>query len=136
MRAHNDLLIRSDDSLYPRRMLRRRHFAIASQSAQIVHAFKHDHPANAGWRQHIAIEARQCIWPQSVRQQVIAADALVRDADIARLAEPCSRCASTSVQRSFPFVVAPCPSVMESPRTTTAAAPGAACTSISEIWYQ
>ncbi len=48
----------------------------------------------------------------------------------------CSRAASTSVQRSLPLVVAPCPSVMESPRATMAAALGAASTSISASWYQ
>src|SRR6266852_6640371 len=35
-----------------------------------------------------------------------------------------SRCAKVSVHRSLPLVVAPCPSVIESPRTTTALASG------------
>ena len=53
---------------------------------------------------------------------MIAADTLVRDADIARLFLICKRAASTSVQRSLPLVVAPWPSVMESPSATTTAA--------------
>jgi len=36
----------------------------------------------------------------------------------------------------LPLVVAPCPSVMESPRMAMDAAEGAASTSTSESWYQ
>ncbi len=50
--------------------------------------------------------------------------------------EACRRWARMSVQRSLPLVVAPWPSVMESPRAMTAAAPGVDCTSMAETWYQ
>ena len=44
--------------------------------------------------------------------------------------------ASTSGQRSLPFVVAPCPSVMESPRVTIDPTWGGAATSIPAMKYQ
>ncbi len=50
--------------------------------------------------------------------------------------ERCRRAARTSVQRSFPLVVAPWPSVMESPRATMEAAPAGARTSMAVMKYQ
>ena len=44
-------------------------------------------------------------------------------------ADACKRSANSSVQRSFPFVVAACPSVIESPKATIAAESPAPLTS-------
>ena len=65
-------------------MLCRSHFAIPCQAAQIVHTFKDDDPTDGRRRKHVAIEACQCIRPESVSQQMIAADALVGYPDVAR----------------------------------------------------
>ena len=85
MCARDDLLVRRNHTLHQSGMLVGGNFAVARQSAQVVHALEDDHPAHAGRRQHVAIEPRQHIRPQPIREQMIAADSLVRHADIPRL---------------------------------------------------
>ena len=82
--------------------------------------------------EHVAIEAGQCVGAEAVGEQVIAADALVGDANVARRRGGLQ----ARGEHIGPAVVAvgggPWPSVMESPRATMVAAPGEAGTSISE----
>ena len=126
MGAGDDLLIRGFDPLDKLRVRCSGDFAVAGETAKVVHSLKDDEPAHSGLRQHVAIEARERVRPQAVDQQVVSADSLIQDADVARRRlKPCSRWASTSVQRSLPLVVEAWPSVMESPSATMEAAPGA-----------
>jgi hypothetical protein len=80
----HDLLIGRDDPLHQRGVFRRRYLTLASQAAEIVDAFKDDEPAHAGRREHVAIKAGENIGAQAIGKQVVAADALVGDADAAR----------------------------------------------------
>jgi len=82
--AFDDLLVGGDDLRDKVVMVGGRHFAVDRQPAQIVDALKENEPAHASLRQHIGIEARQNVRPQAVGQQVIAADALVGDANGSR----------------------------------------------------
>src|SRR4051794_8789781 len=83
--AGNDLLIRRDDAADQGRVLRRRYFAVPSQTAEIVHPLEDDEPSRGSWREDIAIEAGQRIGAKAIGQQVIAADPLVGDSNIARI---------------------------------------------------
>ena len=78
MRSLNNLLVRGNDLLHPRVVLFRRHLCVARQTSKIVHTFEHDHPAHARWSEHIAIESRESIRTESISQQMIPANALVR----------------------------------------------------------
>src|ERR1700687_2347748 len=64
-------------------MFRRRDFAGASESAEIVYALKDDDPLHTRRRQHVAIETREGIRTQAIGQQMIAADALVGHSNVA-----------------------------------------------------
>ena len=65
-------------------MFRRSDLAVASESAEVVYAFEDDDPSDAGRGKHIAVETRQHIRPQPIGQKMIAADALIGNANAAR----------------------------------------------------
>jgi len=54
------------------------------KTAEIVDALKDDDPFDAGGSERIAIETREGRWSEAVGKQMIAADALIGDTDVAR----------------------------------------------------
>jgi len=83
VRTRGDLLVRRDNSLDKRGMIGGRDFAIAGEASQVVYTFEDDEPADACGREDIPVESCQDIWAKAVGEQVVAADALVGDADVA-----------------------------------------------------
>ena len=63
-------------------MFRARELAVARQLADVIDSFEHDQVANACLREHIMIEARQCVRPQSIRQQMVASNPVIQNAYI------------------------------------------------------
>jgi hypothetical protein len=80
----NNLPIRRKDALDQSRVFRGWDFTIAGQATEIVHSLENDQPMHTRGGKHVAIEAREDVWPQAVGQKVIASYALVGNADIAR----------------------------------------------------
>jgi hypothetical protein len=53
------------------------------QAAEIVDAFEDDDPMDAGGSEDVAIETREGRWSEAVGEQMVAADALIGDTDVA-----------------------------------------------------
>ena len=115
----------------------RRNLAISRKSAKIVHTLENDQPSDTCWRQHVAIEARQSVGTEAIGQQLVSTDALIGDAYVSGM----SRTLESRCKHIRPTVVAiRCASVSVgdgvAQHDETAAARGAACTSIPEISNQ
>ncbi len=82
VRAIDDLLIGSEHMLDECRMFRFGNFSRAGETAEIVNSLKDDDPSDARRRQHVAVEAGEYIGAESIGQQVIAADTLIRHANV------------------------------------------------------
>ncbi len=81
MRADDDLLVGGENSLHQSRMFFRGDFCVSGEAAEIVHSFKQDDPAHAGGGEDVAVETGESVGAEAVGEQMIAADALVGDAD-------------------------------------------------------
>jgi len=57
---------------------------VLGQAAEVVDSFKSNEPVRAGLREDVAIEAGECVGPEAVGEEMVAADAEVEDGDIAR----------------------------------------------------
>ena len=82
--ARDDLLVGGEDSLDEGGVFVGGDFPVASQAAEIVHAFEDDDPTCAGGSEDVAIEAGKSVGAKAVGEEMIAADALVGDAEVLR----------------------------------------------------
>ena len=112
--------------------------------AEIVDAFEPNHSGDAGERQHIPVEPVFSRRPAGIRflrrildrpHHLVTANAGVHRSDLVAITV-CSRRASTSRQRSSPFIVEAVPSVIESPNATIARASAGAIMSSASRKYQ
>ncbi len=81
--AGDQLLIGGEDASDLGGVVGGRDFGEAGESAEIVDAFEDDDPLHGGGGEDIAIEAGEGVGTEAVGEQVIAADALVGDSDVA-----------------------------------------------------
>jgi len=79
--ARDDLLIGAEDSLDESGVFFGGDFPVAGEAAEVVDAFENDDPTCAGGCEDVAIEAREGVGAEAVGEEMIAADALVGDAD-------------------------------------------------------
>src|ERR1700733_5943551 len=64
--ANDELLISSQNTMYERSMLHGSQFTIAREVTKVIDSLKHNQPMHAILGQHVAIEARQCVWAEAV----------------------------------------------------------------------
>ena len=81
--AIDDLLIRGQDTRDERCVFSRGNIAEARKATEVVDGFEDDEPADAGLRDYVAVEAGERVGAEAVGEEVIAADALVEDSDVA-----------------------------------------------------
>ena len=79
MCPHNDLFVSGQNPLHQFGMFGGIDFAAPRQTAQIVHALKDDQITYSRLREDVTIKARQGTRPQAVREQMVAADAVVEN---------------------------------------------------------
>ena len=82
--AVDDLLIGGEDARDESGVFCGGNFAEAREATEVVDGFEDDEPADAGLRDHVAIEASERVGAEAVGEEVVAADALVEDPDIVR----------------------------------------------------
>jgi|SRR5689334_382719 len=80
--ASDYLLISAADALHQRGMLGGTDLVCPSEPAEVVDALQHDQVLNTGLRQHVPIETCKSIRAESIGEEVVAADALVKNTDI------------------------------------------------------
>src|SRR5580698_343443 len=81
MGAFDDLFIGGEDAMHEGLMCGMRRVAESREAADVVDAFEQDDPTNSGLSKDIAIKVRQYIGSETIGEQVVAADALVENAD-------------------------------------------------------
>ena len=81
--AVDDLLLGGEDAGDEGGVFGRRNIAEAREPPEVVNGFKDDEPADAGLRDYVAVEAGEHVGAEAVGEEVIAADALVEDSDVA-----------------------------------------------------
>ena len=86
--ASNDLLVGGEDALDERGVFAGGTSPLRASPPRSLTPSKTMSPADACGSQHVAIEAGESIGSEAIGEQMIAADALIGYADIARLGEP------------------------------------------------
>src|SRR6266702_6680358 len=81
MGSNDDLFVRALEAVKQGGMVRRSDLTGTRKSAQVVDTLQDDQIANARLGKYVAIETRQGIGPQAVRQQIVSADSLIQDAE-------------------------------------------------------
>jgi len=81
MGAKHDLLIGGEDTPDEQSVFGGRGLVFAGETAEVVDALEDDQIADAGLGEHVAVEAGEDVGAEAVGEQVVAADALVEDAE-------------------------------------------------------